>query len=75
MLAAEEDAEIGQAMKAFMTKDLKWTHQELHDVLLTAGISVPSAPSMVTYISALHAQYGNSDTGFLLKYSFAPAEP
>ena len=48
-----------------MTKDLKWTHRELHDVLLTAGISVPSAPSMRNYIAALHAQYGNADTGFL----------
>ena len=65
MLAAEEGAEIGKAMTAFMRKDLKWTHRELHDALLTAGISVPSAPSMVTYISALHAQYGNSDMGFL----------
>ena len=45
VLAAEEDAEIGQAMTAFMKKDLKWTHRELHDVLLTVGISVPSAPS------------------------------
>ena len=65
VLAAEEDAEIGQAMTAFMKKELKWTHRELHDALLTAGISVPSAPSMRNYIAALHAQYGNADTGFL----------
>ena len=65
MLAAEEDAEIGKAMTAFIRKDLKWTHRELHDALVTAGVSVPSAPSMRNYIAALHAQYGNADTGFL----------
>ena len=65
MLAAEEDAEIGKAMTAFMRKDLKWTHRELHDALLTAGTSVPSAPSLRNYIAALHAQYGDAGTGFL----------
>ena len=52
-------------MAAFMRKDLKWTHRELHDALLTAGVSVASVPSMRNYIAALHAQYGHADTGFL----------
>ena len=65
MLAAEEDAEIGKAMTAFIRRDLKWTHRELHDALVTAGVSVPSAPSMRNYIAALHAQYSNADTDFL----------
>ena len=65
VLAEEEDAGIGEAMAAFIRKDLKWTHRELHDALLTAGVSVPSVPSMRNYIAALHAQYGDSDTGFL----------
>ena len=65
VLAEEEDAAIGKAMAAFIRKDLKWTHRELHDALLTAGVSVPSVPSMRNYIAALHAQYGNADTGFL----------
>ena len=65
VLAAEEDAEIGKAMTAFMQKDLKWTHRELHDALLTAGVPVPAVPSLRNYIAALHAQYGDADTGFL----------
>ena len=65
VLAAEEDVEIGKAMAAFIRKDLKWTHRELHDALLTAGVSVPSVPSLRNYIAALHAQYGDADTGFL----------
>ena len=65
LLAEEEDAAIDKAMVAFMRNDLKWTHRELHDALLTAGVSVPLVPSMRNYIAALHAQYGNADTGFL----------
>ena len=65
VLAAEEDVEIGKAMAAFIRKDLKWTHRELHDALLTAGVSVPSVPSLRNYIAALHAQYGDADTVFL----------
>ena len=65
VLAEEEDAGIGEAMAAFIRKDLKWTHRELHDALLTAGVTVPSVPSTRNYIAALHAQYGDSETGFL----------
>ena len=65
VLAEEEDAAIDRAMVAFMRKGLKWTHLELHDALLTAGVSVPIVPSMRNYLAALHAQYGSADTGFL----------
>ena len=65
VLEEEEDAAIDKAMVAFMRHDLKWTHRELHDALLTAGVSVPLVPSMRNYIAALHAQYGHADTGFL----------
>ena len=40
-------------------------YKRQHDALLTAGVSIPSVPSMRNYVAALHAQYGNSDTGFL----------
>ena len=52
-------------MVAFMRKDMKWTHRELHDALLVAGVAAPSVPSMRNYFAALHSQYGNADTGFL----------
>ena len=48
-----------------MHKQMRWTHKELHDALLVAGVSVPAIPSMRNYFAALHAQYGNTDTGFL----------
>ena len=65
MLEQEEDAEINKAMVAFMRKHMKWTHRELHDALLTAGVCVPAVPSMRNYVAALHEQCGNADTGFL----------
>ena len=61
----EENNQIQEAMDAFIRKDLKWTHRELHDALLVAGVAVPSLPSIRNYVSALHAQYGNADAGFL----------
>ena len=61
----EENEKINEAMKAFIRKDLKWTHRELHDALLVAGIATPSVPSIRNYMAALYAQYGNADAGFL----------
>ncbi len=61
----EENEKIGEAMKAFIRKDLKWTHKELHDALLVAGVATPSAPSIRNYVAALYAQYGSADAGFL----------
>ena len=65
IMEAEEDQKIADAMTRFMQKDLKWTHRELHDALLEAGVAVPASPSMRNYIAALYAQYGNADAGFL----------
>ena len=50
---------------SFIRKDLKWTHRELHDAILEAGVAVPPTPSMRNYISALYAQYGSAGAGFL----------
>ena len=61
----EEEEEINKAMVAFMRKHMKWTHRELHDAHLAAGVAAPVIPSMRNYVAALCAQYGNADTGFL----------
>merc|ERR1711994_305817 len=61
----EENEKIEKATVAFMYNEMKWKHKELHDALLVAGVSVPAVPSMRNYFAALHAQYGNADTGFL----------
>ena len=63
----EQDAEarIDKAIVEFMTKQMRWTHRDLHDALLAAGVAVPPSPSMRNYLSCLHAQYGDADTGFL----------
>jgi len=61
----EENEKIEKAMVSFMYNEMKWKHKELHDALLVAGVSVPVVPSMRKYFAALHAQYGNADTGFL----------
>ena len=37
--------EIEKAMVAFMRKRFKWSHRELHDALLAAGVAVPDVPS------------------------------
>ena len=55
-LEDDENEKIQEATVAFIWKGLKWTHRELHDALLVAGVAVPPAPSMQNYISALHAQ-------------------
>ena len=52
-------------MHAHMTTKLKWTHRELHDALIIAGLGVPSRPSLLNYFSALHAQFGDTEIGFL----------
>ncbi len=65
------DASVRKRMDGFMRSQLKWTHRELHDALLIAGLGVPSQPSLVNYFGVLHAQFGDSQTGFLLR-PFAP---
>ena len=62
---AAENEDIEKAMVAFMRKRLRWSHKELHDALLSAGVAVPLVPSMPNYVAALHAQYGDADTGFM----------
>ena len=64
VMEEEENNKIQEAMVVFIRKDLKWTHRELHDALLVAGIAVPSVPSIRNYIAALYAQYGSADAGF-----------
>ena len=65
VLEKDEDEEIAQAMVKFMEKQMRWSHKELHDALLAAEVAVPAVPSMRNYFAALHAQYGDVDTGFL----------
>ena len=76
VLEDDENEKIREAMVAFIRKDLKWTHRELHDALLVARVAVPPTPSMQNYISALYAQYGSADAGFLPQnfQSHAPRE-
>ena len=64
-LEEDENNKVEEAMVAYIRKVLKWTHRELHDALLVAGVAVPPSPSIRNYISALFAQYGNADAGFL----------
>ena len=61
----EENNKIQEAVGAFIRKGLKWTHRELHDALLVAGVAVPSVPSIRNYVAALHTQFGNAGAGFL----------
>ena len=62
---AAENEDIEKAMVAFMRKRFKWSHKELHDALLSAGVAVPLVPSMPNYVATLHARYGDADTGFM----------
>ena len=62
---SEEDADIQGRMKEYMTKTLKWTHRELHDGVVIAGISAPETPSLSNYFTALHQQFGDNTRGFL----------
>jgi hypothetical protein len=64
-VSLEEEADIRSRMKAFMSKDLKWTSKELHDAVVVAGISAPDTPSMFNYFSTLHQQFGDEKAGFL----------
>ena len=64
--APTDEVEIRKRMKEFMQKQLKWTHRELHDALLSAGLSAPVAqPSLVNYFNTLRLQFGDSKVGFL----------
>ncbi len=62
---SEEDADIQNRMKEYMMKSLKWSHKELHDALVSAGMSAPEPASMVHYLAALHHQFGDDKLGFL----------
>ena len=62
---SEEDADIQNRMKEYMMKSLKWSHKELHDALVIAGMSAPKTPSMVNYLAALQHQFGDDKFGFL----------
>jgi hypothetical protein len=61
----KETAAIRKRMHGFMRVRLKWTHRELHDAVLTAGLQIPTLPSLLTYFGALHSQYGDTQLGFL----------
>ena len=65
VLAEEEDRAIDKRVVDFMHTEMKWTNRELHDAVLTAGMSVPAIPSMLHYYAALLVQYGDKDAGFL----------
>ena len=56
---------IRNRMRQFMQTQLKWTHRELHDALLAAGLSIPAKPSLVNYFTTLRLQFGDAQTGFL----------
>ena len=60
-----EDIAIRSRMRNFMQAQLKWSHRELHDALLAAGLVVPVRPSLVNYFTTLRLQFGDSQTGFL----------
>jgi hypothetical protein len=60
-----EDVDIHYEMEGFMTQKLKWTHRELHDTVVIAGMSAPATPSMMNYFAALHHQFGDVNIGFL----------
>ena len=48
--STDEEADIREHMKNFMLHKLKWTHKELHDAVVLAGISPPQTPSPVNYL-------------------------
>lgn len=60
-----EDAAIRGRMRKFMTLDLKWSHSELHDALVAAGLNMPPQPSLIKYFTILHLQFSNDQVGFL----------
>mgnify|MGYP003311017423 CR=1 FL=1 len=39
------------SMKNFMLSQLKWSHRELHDALVVAGLDVPLRPSLINYFN------------------------
>ena len=58
--ALEETQEkLREASLAFMRTQMKWSHKELHDAVVTATIATPSTPSMYNYLLALHNQFGD----------------
>ena len=61
-------------MKEFMGTKLKWTHKDLHDAVLSAGIGVPTRPSLLNYFTALRLQFGDSKVGFFASGASEPYE-
>ena len=59
------DSSVRQRMDTFMRARMKWTHRELHDALLFAGLAVPALPSLVNCFSVLYSQFGNAQVGFM----------
>ena len=59
------DVAARKRMAHFMQVRLKWTHRELHDAAIVAGLNIPATPSLVNYFGVLHASFGNTQTGFM----------
>ena len=60
-----EGQAIRKRMKRFVTARLKWTHRELHDVLISVGFDIPVRPSLLGYFSTIRSQFGDTQVGFL----------
>ena len=56
---------VRQKMDQHMRSRLKWTHRDLHDAVIAAGLNIPGRPSLLNYFRALNAQFGDSKVGFL----------
>ena len=67
--AGSEDRDMSISVQKKMVQhmrfSLKWSHPELHDALLVAGLAVPGQPSLLTYFRALHTPFGGSQIGLL----------
>ena len=56
---------IRSRMKKYMTSILKWSHRELHDCLIAAGLDLPIRPSLISYFNILRLQFADNQLGFL----------
>ena len=54
-------------MDHYMRSRLKSTHREFHDDVSIASLSVPAQPSLLNHFRTLHAQFGDTQVGFLLQ--------
>ena len=59
-----DDGSIRKQMKYFMTGKLKWAHRDLRDALVSAGLSVPTRPSLLNYFNTLRLQFSDPKAGF-----------